>query len=105
MKKGAGALDQRVTLDLAAYTAKDGGGAEVKFTSKINIWAGIEPISMNGRFQNYAVEITATHVLKVRRNPIITIGSRITWGTRKLYIRAEMIGDKAYQFFSCEEVV
>lgn len=105
MSKGIGGLTERVTLENETRAVTDGGGGSGTYAADSTIWAGIEPISINGRFQNYAAEITASHIVKVRRNEDVVIGSRFLWGTRYLYVRAEMQGDKTYQKFVCEEVV
>jgi len=105
MIKGIGALKDRVKLENPTYAAGSGGTATDAFTEVETLWAGIEPISINGRFQNYAAGVNASHVVKIRRNTNVAIGSRFIYQTRKLYVRSEMIGDKSFQFFICEEVV
>lgn len=104
MNKGIGALRYKVTLENPARTEGDGGTASNTYESDGELWAGIEPMSVNGRFQNYAQGVSVTHVVKVRKNPLILVGkSRFDWDGRKLWVRAEMIGDMSFQFFSCEE--
>lgn len=105
MKKGIGALDKWATLQNPTWAGTDGGGATDTYSNVTGLWIGIEPMSINGRFQNYAANVTASHVVKARRDNRIAIGSRFLVGTRKLYVRAEMIGDKSFRYFSCEEAV
>lgn len=105
MRKGIGALNTWATLQNPARVAADGGGATDTYSDVVGLWIGIEPMSINGRFQNYAASVTATHVVKARSDSRITIGSRFAVGARQLYVRAEMLGDKGYRFFSCEEVI
>lgn len=106
MKKGIGALTERVELQSPVYAeGTSGGETDKSHTAVGTVWAGIEPISMNGRFQNFAVGVNATHVVKLRRNDDIEVDWRLLWGTRYLYIRSEIIGNKAWRFFVCEEVM
>jgi len=105
MKQGIGALRYSVTLENPTRTAGDGGTGTDTYEALGDLWAGIEVMSINGRFQNYAQSVVVSHVVKVRKNDDIQVGvSRFDWDGRKLYVRAEMRCDEpSFRLLACEE--
>lgn len=101
-----GKLDQRVRL--MSYTEinpqEDGGGLSVEHNHNQSIWAEVQTLSVNAKFQNFVQNILASHQVTIRRNPEVRIGCKLIWQGKTLIVRSEGASSKEYQRFTCEEV-
>jgi SPP1 family predicted phage head-tail adaptor len=106
-----GAFEKRVTLENETNTADGDGGTTSTFTAidPGTVWASIRPSVAAMREQPIAgtVQATTTHVVEMRYHASVTTKTRITYGSRYLFVRGvenvneENVLTRCY----CDEVV
>ncbi len=95
-----GKLNKRVTLANATTTTPDSDGMYAAL-SPDTVWAAIEPLAP----QNTGDRVT-THAVRLRYHPQVTLETKITYGTRELFVKGiQNVGERNRELrLLCEEV-
>ncbi len=106
-KSYLGLLTQRVRIEKPIETNPTDGAGELQRDHEMQqtVWANVESLSMNSRFEHFVQNIVATHLVTIRRRPDISPGYKLIWQGRTLIVRSEGASTREYQFFACEEAV
>lgn len=102
----ASVLRHRVTIQTATITLDGEGGDLQTWTDTItNAPASVDPIQARQQYLNRAVNVDATHVIKMRGDVTVVETQRIKWGSRVFEILTiEDIGEiGALQWITTKE--
>ena len=95
----AGALRQRGTLENPPTVPGDADGAYEPLTPPV-VWLGIEPQAPGGGDNRQLL-----HLVTMRSHSQVTIDTRITVGSRRLYVRGLQDAGGGELRLLCEEII
>ena len=103
----SGKFRQRVTLQQAVRTPDGGGGAAVTWSPVADLWASIEPMSADERFDSDRLQGRVTHQIWLRYRAGVTPAMRFLSGARVFDIRSAVDADEVHRYLRClvEETV
>lgn len=79
-----------VTLERPVRTTDTQGGSSVKWKAIAREWASISPFFSDQRLQAGRAEVTATHIIQLRRDPDVRAGDRLDHeGTKYEVVRVK----------------
>lgn len=82
MTQLAAELKYRIQIWKPVQSNNDDGGFDRSYDTLLTIWAGCKPIKYSTyiRYSNVEVEEDGTHVFKIRRCAVITLGTSFSTG-------------------------
>lgn len=103
----AGKLRRRITLERLEQVPDGGGGYTETWVALATLWAAVEPLRGNERFQAQQVSNTLTHKVTIRYRAGVTPKMRIVYGSHVFAIEAVIDPEERHERLEllCSEVV
>lgn len=100
-----GRLRYRFVLEAAADLDDGAGGVVRTFTPAGAFWADMTPLGLTKRVSDGALESRATHHLRLRNGPALSLDHRLRLGADRLFrILAHRAAEPGYQLILVEEI-
>jgi SPP1 family predicted phage head-tail adaptor len=102
MVRDAGALNQRLTLELPVETPDGAGGVTRSYAAGAKLWASVVPVSGRAGVVADGAGATVTHRIVIRAGPEVTTRHRLRKGARVWRIAALREEDSSGRFLVIE---
>jgi len=100
-----GRLRHRFVLEAASDLDDGAGGVVRTFTPAGALWADMTPLGLATRFSDGALESRATHHLRLRNGPAVSLDHRLRLGGDRLFrILAHRSAEPGYRLILVEEI-
>lgn len=100
-----GRLRHRFVLEIAVGDDDGGGGVERTYAPAGALWADMTPLGLTSRSSDGALESRATHHLRLRDGPAVSLNDRLRLGADRLFrILAHRPAEPGYRLILVEEI-
>jgi SPP1 family predicted phage head-tail adaptor len=105
--QSVGSMRHYITIEQSARVADGMGGGTLSWTTFLNAWSRVEPMSMGQSAHGEGQEARVTHKVVARSSDVtgVTIAMRVNYGGRLFQIHGlKNIGERGrYTELNCEE--